>query len=115
MSSVEHVRQEDPGGCGLACVAMVTGRSYAEVRRIWVMNGGDESKLASAQEGLTNRDISDMLYLCDPLLPGARSTDRVEVIPFWNPIIRSVRRGARQSHWVVVDGDGTVLDPAQEK
>src|SRR5438552_3918548 len=30
--SIRWVRQEDPQGCSIACLAMLTGRTYAEVK-----------------------------------------------------------------------------------
>lgn len=33
---VRKVRQDDPLGCGVACVAMITGREYAAVRQLFL-------------------------------------------------------------------------------
>ena len=43
--TIQHVRQEDQAGCGIACVAMVTGRSYAEVRAAYTGEFGGKNGL----------------------------------------------------------------------
>lgn len=89
------VKQKDSTGCAIACVAMVTGKTYDEVKAAY-------GKPLEAR-GMTNREISDLL-----LKLGVANCD---VIPFHGPIIRSVP-SPMGSHWVVIDANGNKLDPA---
>lgn len=104
---MKHVEQVDRSGCGIACVAMVTGKTYEEVRHIWLTKCDGEEELLTATgnaAGITNKQIERLLKAC-----GAKN---IQVIPFHNPLIRSVPGSYGMSHWVVIDGDGDKLDPA---
>src|SRR5574343_1545757 len=50
---VELVRQDDSHGCGIACIAMVMQKSYAEVEELWY---NDFTK-----DGITTKQICDFL------------------------------------------------------
>jgi len=34
MSNITHIKQPDNFGCGIACVAMIVGKEYSELRRL---------------------------------------------------------------------------------
>jgi hypothetical protein len=49
---------EDRSGCGLERVAELTGRSYGEVRALWVLHGGDPWMLkAAGHAGLYDDEV----------------------------------------------------------
>ncbi len=50
---INHVRQEDSHGCVIACIAMVAGKTYAEVRRCFPTYGDNPTSGIQADK----RDI----------------------------------------------------------
>lgn len=102
------VQQEDAHGCGIACLAMVTGKFYGEVKR----------EFAPFEKGLTWWETDS--YLVDHGYAVARkfkhAAHRKESRewppePFGDVHICQVFTPAG-GHFVVVLRDGTVLDPA---
>jgi len=53
---MRRIRQRDPTGCGLACIAMIAGTNYEKVRDIAVELGWDET--GDFYTG--NRDLRDL-------------------------------------------------------
>jgi hypothetical protein len=128
--TVRHVSQEDPCGCVVAALAMVTGRSYEEVKAYFI--GCDFQT-----EGISHDDA--MTYLGDT---GYATQRRYWPLPYWVPDAKTFewemqREGglvqARRKPWpcapwapahlmginggrhcVVLLRDGTVLDPNQD-
>ncbi len=104
-ATVHWVGQEDASGCVAACIAMVCGKSYAEVK---------------AELGSRNLHNDGLPYtLCDLLLAYAGfSVQRIygregSAWPPqpWAPIHLLAARGGVE-HLVVMLADGTILDPA---
>lgn len=114
---IRHVRQEDGSGCGVACLAMVTGKTYQAVKA-WDGFSGKDFRGG----GLTYHDA--MQYLTDhgyatalrfKWLPGCSDTGHHTrtpwpTAPYAPSHLVSVQNGR---HLVVLLPDGTVLDPAQ--
>ena len=112
---VTYVQQEDANGCGVACLAMVTGQSYRDVKA-WEGFVGKDFR----GDGMTYHDL--MQYLTDHgyatalrfrWLPGCSDTGHHTrnpwpTAPYAPAHIVSVRRG---QHLVVLLHDGAVLDP----
>lgn len=116
------VRQEDRSGCGLACVAMVTGMKYADVRRIWVeCLSGDAAKLDRVGDGLTAGDLVNLLgYIgvCTLYVSyGGEGWTISGASINWTIASVTVVHGLR--HWIVRDHrhrspiGSRVLDPAE--
>jgi hypothetical protein len=115
--TIHHVRQEDACGCGIACLAMVTGRTYANVKSWEGFVGKD---VRGEHSGLTYHDV--MQYLTDHgyatalrfrYFPGCSDTGHHTrspwpTAPYAPAHILSVNAGR---HYVVWLPDGTVLDP----
>ena len=111
--AVRHVRQEDVNGCCVACLAMVTDRSYAEVRAYFI---GVGKTFEGEGGGIHEYDAES--YLSDH---GFAFTRKYRWIgnnrprPQWPaqsfaPVhILGVRGGG--AHAIVLLPDGTVLDP----
>lgn len=113
---MRHVMQADGYGCGLACLAIVTDKTYDEVKA-WDGFVGKNFRNA----GLTYDDL--MQYLGDHgfatmfrwrYLPGSCTQQRNVRSPWPSPSFAPVHLvGVRDGmHLVVLLPDGTVLDPS---
>jgi len=98
---VKHVQQEDPRGCGLACVAMISGKSYEEVKDNWISHGGDVRIVASGGRGLTTKEIQDLLKELD--------------VKSWNCLMGTPGIVNVKDHFIVIGENGKILNPAVEK
>ena len=62
------INQEDPSGCGIACVATVTGNPYQYVKSVWVNQcGGDAVRLASETIGVGGLGAGEIIELLSRL------------------------------------------------
>ena len=96
---VHNVKQEDAEGCGIACLAILANKTYKEVRDVYLNEyGGDESKILKDGGGLTFFEMQEIAKKMK--LPSMRICN--------TPCI--VNMGF---HFVVVDFQGNVLDPAK--
>lgn len=103
-----HIMQEDRHGCGAACYAMITGRTYRDAARIF---GKDFQT-----EGISIHDIDQCLaedgYAVARKYTHVRGVDRDEwpVKPF-APIHLVQVSSPLGAHFVVMLANGMVLDP----
>src|ERR1051325_3372369 len=114
---MRHVRQQDPNGCLVACLAMVTGNTYEVVRDELAALG----LTFGAGGGATEFDLIG--YLTDHGFAigrkyrwHGRNVERTEwpAAPFAPVHIVGVNGAGR--HGVVLLGDGrTVLDPEHDQ
>jgi hypothetical protein len=112
---IQHVRQVDAFGCGIACVAMVTGRSYADVRALI------EAWWNDRPHGLTHYVLFEMLSHLGYATVNLWETNQLQYRPRepWPPapfadahiVLIPFPSGA---HYVVWLRDGAVLDPAKD-
>lgn len=101
--NVGWVGQEDSFGCGIACVAMITGQGYADVKAALP----DPEYLVKT--GMPFRHLSDLGYVVDN--PRHEATTWPPE-PFAELHLCEVHVGdAPHGHMVVMLGDGSVLDP----
>ena len=103
---MKHVKQQDPNGCGLACVAMVAGDhvTYEMARSVWLNKcHGDIRRILAGGDGLRIYEVMDLGHLFG-----------IKTWPLMAPAIVQVRSRSNQNNWhyVVVTEDGTILDPA---
>ena len=106
--NINHVKQEDKSGCGLACIAMLANKSYDEVKKVYLdLFEGKEEKLINSGNGagLTFGEMTDLFHHFN--LPGVRLVNA--------PCIVSVEGSGKNGlrHFIVVDSKGNVLDPKQ--
>lgn len=104
---VRWVGQEDINGCGVACLAMVTGKTYADVAA------------EVPARSFHNDGVHDSFM--DALLAGwgfavarrfvGTGADAWTPEPFADVHLCVVGHGAENDHCVVMISDGTVLDP----
>jgi len=102
------VRQLDISGCGPACVAMVAGLTYEEACALF-----PKANFKRKSGGLTRRNFEDVLQRL-----GFGLCRRKALAPFANVCIAELKQldeNPRHWHWVVILGDGTVLDPDEPK
>lgn len=131
--TIRHVRQEDSNGCGVACLAMVTGQDYRTVRswfrvRAWQNARWDGRTLDEltreviephdfARHGITHWEVQQFLaehgYASALLWKDRRPDDPRAVWPeaFAETHIVSVQV-VTGNHYVVWLSDGRVLDPS---
>lgn len=124
MKKIKHVPQYDNSGCGIACVAMVTGRAYDEVKKMYEQMRNENilyrlraySQLYSAREEemswlLTANDVlHSMMIYCDEnetweWLP----RDVVSLL-----LVEDCNSSDSVFHWVVFGykcGKALILDP----
>lgn len=115
-SAITLVRQEHPEGCLIACLAMVSGKTYADVDAMFVRDRYSDGGLNDYQvfdflaaEGWFWRHVHQYTHIgpskLRPTWPIPIETDLA--------IYRvDAGRGGPLSHGVVVTGDGTAYDPA---
>lgn len=115
MKSIRFVRQEDPRGCLVACVAMVTGHSYQSARE-WFANIG--KTFAGPDGGLLDIDVMAYLgtygYAYDRRYRwwGANRPRENWTKPFAPAHIVAV--ASNGAHAVVMTREGFVFDPADD-
>jgi hypothetical protein len=117
MKLIRWVGQEDPMGCFVAAMAMVAGKTYAEVKaetgECWRRGGTffpvdqylSENRLVTARYWSHDQfrgHAENGAWLCDKRDPWPPA-------PFAPVHLCEVRASA--GHWVVMLKDGTVLDP----
>lgn len=118
MNRLDHialVRQEHPEGCMLACLAMICGKTYQEVRAYFERDDPNEHGLSIyplfeylSREGFAYQFLNQYTW-------GGPTKER-EVWPLPLPAKAAIcavdgGRGGENSHGVVLLRDGTVLDP----
>lgn len=106
---INYVPQEDPFGCGLACLAMVTDQTYKQV----------EAEVTYNDHGIT--DMAVQAYLADKGYASAwkhkwtiyTNQPRLEWPPkLWANVHIAMTYSRAGAHFIVVLRDGSVLDPA---
>jgi hypothetical protein len=103
-SKIQHVRQRDVSGCGIACVAMLTGHDYATVRSAWVgYSSRREFQLISVGSGagMTRGHLDALIWR----MGGLRVKARIE----W--VQRFFRGKPFGGHWIVKAGNA-LYDPS---
>jgi hypothetical protein len=107
---VERVVQEDGTGCGLACVAMIAGATYAEVRTLAIESLGFDPA------GPFYTYLDDLRYMLGWYGFGLRRWTPFKSYALLSPMcILEIDRPGRHSHWVLnvkCGLDRYVLDPS---
>lgn len=109
--NIRHVRQEDPYGCGLACLAMLTEQTYRQVQAAFA--GHDRGIIDWAVQAY----LADNGYAVAWKYPNRIYNNQMRAD--WPPAlwadvhIAQVQMPAG-SHFIVVLRDGSVLDPATD-
>jgi hypothetical protein len=111
---MQWVGQEDSHGCLVACLAMVTGTAYKDVRQ-WFIDGGQVFHGVGGgtihfyvEQFLSEHGYASMLKYRH-VQPGNRPRDTWPLPPFAPAHIVGVNGAGR--HGVVLTSDGVVLDP----
>ena len=109
MSSIRICKQLDATGCGIACVAMLSGRSYEEVK-----------SLLMKQKGWKSRDRNMYTKATDlaKLLKALGINQKIQKSGSWEEItgvaIVGVDRNDVYFHWVIAINDSKrfiIIDP----
>lgn len=111
-----YVAQPDGYGCAIACVAMIVGKTYDEMKTWFVAQGLPRDRMERGshdgiwREALERHDfVYVQRYRCDPFI-GRCERPTWPPAPF-APIHVCCATVAAGSHAVVMLADGTVLDP----
>lgn len=108
---IQWVRQQDSQGCVLAVLAMITGKSYAEVKTGFRLRDWNAEGVGLMHDGLAY--LAEHGYAAAVkyrhYLPFPQHRDRWPVAPFADVHVCEVI--TTQPHAVVMLRDGTVLDP----
>jgi hypothetical protein len=102
------VRQVDRSGCGLACVAMLAGVSYDDVRRVWLEKCGGEAFKLSATGNGAGLTQGDLMRLCEHfgVVMNFATAPTMVLVPGKPPW---------GSHLIVIDADGNTFDPQESQ
>lgn len=113
------IRVEQPGwtlgGCGIATLAMVTGRSYADV----LQHAPALCERCGVEASVMDAVLAELGYAVMRFYPTLQSTERPR---FAWPVNCSFAAlfalvlttpGDTVGHYVAIDGEGTVFDPAE--
>ena len=104
-NEMELIKQKEFGGCGVACLAMVTGKKYDQI-----LSEIDDIFGRNLQnDGLSDAEI--VSYLSEQ--PGFKSVRSTTTRPDWRPAILTVPslNYIGLLHYIVWDGE-RYLDPA---
>jgi hypothetical protein len=119
--TVRWVRQEDEMGCWVAAMAMVTGKTYNEVKAetgdTWSSGGHSwktDQYLAQHGFAVARYFDSDQFHQLPPSEHGTRFNHKWPDWPMkpFAPLHVCSVQTSRAAHSVVLLSDGTVLDPA---
>ncbi len=118
MGRIQHVVQQERMGCGVACVAMLSGKTYQQVRALF---DPDHPKRDFVNSGLNDLVMPQLLraaglagvitYPYNPLT-GERRTEW-PLLPAGDAIF--CVQSDQGAHYVVRDKFGVVYDPALMK
>jgi ABC-type bacteriocin/lantibiotic exporter with double-glycine peptidase domain len=111
---IQAIIQEDPTGCGIACVAMLAGVSYAEAKAAAARIGIDVDDPALWSDNAHLRRLLEGFGITlatapDPFTSWERLPDVALLAIKWRLV-----RGAPQWHWVIFERQSAgpcVLDP----
>lgn len=110
-TGIKRILQEDATGCGLACVAMIVGETYADVKKVALENEILEEKRTFYTTS------SDLINLLDHFNLKAKRGKRVSdwsSIQSLSIVAINYKENIDSWHWVVYvpdDKHGYVLDP----
>lgn len=110
MSEIVYVKQKEPDGCMVACVAMVTGKSYEEIREMCspAYNGGINEIIAdSILQDFGFATIRKYKHI--PRIKQDREGWPI-IAPF-APTHICLVNATQGAHAVVMDQNGEILDP----
>ena len=112
-----RVSQEDAQGCGLAVLAMITGRTYAEVKaevESWEhdpMQGPKDWSQTGVTHYTLDRFLAGQGYFVQRRFDGWPELPKEPFAPIH---YASVQQPSNRGHFVVVLENGDVLDPLRE-
>ena len=110
-TGIKRILQEDATGCGLACIAMIVGETYAEVKKIALDNEILEEKRTFYTTS------SDLITILDHFHVKAKKGRKVSHWPSVQTlsiVAINYKENNDSWHWVVYvpdENQGYVLDP----
>lgn len=108
---IKRIIQDDATGCGLACVAMIVGATYAEVKKVALDNGILEEKRTFYT---ISRDLISLLNYFNFKAERGKEVSHWSSIQSLSIVAINFRESSNSWHWVVYvpdENQGYVLDP----
>jgi hypothetical protein len=113
---IKHVRQQEPFGCAIAVMAMILGKSYAEVKAMLPIERGYGNR-----NGMSNSDYISFLFLhgyvgmtvyaCESHTQRKREpSEWIKPLAEINIVAAVTENGPHALLWV----DGKIYDPNKE-
>lgn len=108
---IKRIIQDDATGCGLACVAMIAGATYAEAKKVALDSG-----ILKLQKTFytTSNNLIRLLECFDIKAKIGRKVSYWSSIQSVSIVAINFREGSNSWHWVVYvpdENQGYVLDP----
>ncbi len=103
---MKYVRQKDPNGCGIACLAMLSDSeivTYDLVKSVWLKNCNGRIERIEGRtlgDGLRWTELLDVAHLLG-----------IAMSPHIAPTIVMITKN-HVGHFVVIGKDGTIHDPS---
>jgi ABC-type bacteriocin/lantibiotic exporter with double-glycine peptidase domain len=110
---MKTIKQEDANGCGVACVAMLTGVEYDEAREVIYPTGRSRltntKDLRTALKKLGRKPMSERRQPFGPKTPEDLTTNTLI-------FVKMGKKGKGNGHWVVWDAEAKkIRDPDPSK
>lgn len=110
-TKIKRILQEDATGCGLACVAMIVGKTYAEVKKMALDNGILEEKRTFYT---ISSDLINLLDCFNFKAQRGRKVNHWSSVQTVSIVAINFRESNKSWHWVVYvpdENQGYVIDP----
>ena len=110
-TEIKRILQEDATGCGLACIAMIVGETYADVKKVALENEILEEKRTFYTKG---KHLITLLDYFNFKAKRGRKVNNWSSIQSVSIVAINYRENIDSWHWVVYVPDenkGYVLDP----
>jgi hypothetical protein len=116
--AIRYVKQEDAHGCGLAVLAMLTGQTYGQVKSDLLEMGCDRPD-GFAERGIDFEVVNEYLrrkgYAITKMWANCPITKQPNsLVPFSELCYANVEQQSGNWHFIVIQGDGTILDPLDQ-
>lgn len=110
-TGIKRILQEDATGCGLACIAMIVGKTYAEVKKIALDNEILEEKRTFYTK---DKHLISLLDYFNFKAKKERKVSQWPLVQTLSIVAINYKKNNDSWHWVVYvpdENQGYVLDP----
>ena len=104
---IDHIQQQDVSGCGIACLSMLSGKTYQMVRNVFLGMGAigqtakvQADKITAIGGGITAGEMADL----------SAQLGITAQLPAVAPCVVSIKTEFG-GHYVIITKEGKILDP----